>query len=58
MSGEKEIKQEPLFSKYQFMTSPKYGSHRFVLDTILDDDTEYTESEVQRLLSRFLKKKL
>ncbi len=50
--------KEPVFTKAQFLNSKKYLERRDALSAILDENREYTHSEVEALLDGFMKGKV
>lgn len=42
------------FSKSDFLKSESYKDKKDLINTILDDNTEYTASEVDRLIKKYL----
>lgn len=53
-----ETKQESKFNKAQILKSKKYIHRRDVLSAILSDKEEYTISQIDSLLEKFMKGKV
>lgn len=52
------IEQIPVFTKEQILWSKKYANRRDVLGAILEDGKQYTLTEVDTLLDKFMKGKV
>lgn len=54
-----KIEQSPVsYTKEQILWSKKYANRRDVLGAILEDDKQYTLTEVDTLLDKFMKGKV
>lgn len=46
------------FSKSQFIESKKYGHRKDILQTLLEEDKQYTSKEVDELVEKYLNRKV
>ena len=53
-----EPKATVAFTKDRIVASEKYVRYRDLLNVLLEDDKEYTDSEVQTAIDGFLHKKI
>lgn len=58
MAKKTEVKKEDTFTKNQFIHSKTFKPYRDALNVILDDQKKYTISEVEKLLTDFMKGKV
>lgn len=54
---ESEAKPTPTFTKQQFVKSHRFAKNRDVLNALLDESTEYTIEDVEKILNDFFKPK-
>lgn len=50
--------QEPKFSKESFLTSKRFRDERDLVSAVLEDGVEYTASEVEEMIAKFMKGKV
>lgn len=55
---EKEVIVEDKFTKEQLISSKKFSNNKDVLSALLEDDKEYSESEVNEIIENFMKGKV
>lgn len=53
-----EIKTENTYTKDQILMSEKYAKRRDLVNALLEDDKEYTITEVDAMMEKFLKGKV
>lgn len=53
-----EIKTENTYNKDQILMSEKYAKRRDLVNALLEDDKEYTITEVDAMMEKFLKGKV
>lgn len=53
-----EEKSEPAFSREQIAASARYDGHRDVVNALLDDGKQYTMTQVDDLISSYMKGKV
>lgn len=58
MAKKIEIKKEDTFTKNQLIRSKKFKCYRDALNVILNDQKNYTISEVEKSLADFMKGKV
>jgi hypothetical protein len=58
MSTKQKIAQEPVFTKDALVNSKKFRNERDLLSAILKDDVEYTISEVEEMIMKYMKGKV
>ncbi|MCJ7855091.1 hypothetical protein MUJ63_02110 [Lachnospiraceae bacterium NSJ-143] len=51
-------KTELSFSKEQILASRKFSDRKDILSTLLEDKRDYTETEINGIIDRFLKGKV
>ena len=57
IKGVKEV-EETVFDKHQLVSSKKFMNSKDVLSALLEDDKEYSESEVNEIIENFMKGKV
>lgn len=55
---QKEIKEVDVFSKEQWTSSKKFKDKKDILNALLEDGKNYSESEVNKIVEDFLKRKV
>ncbi len=55
---EKEVIVKDKFTKEQLISSKKFSNNKDVLSALLEDDKEYSESEVNEIIENFMKGKV
>lgn len=51
-------KTEPAFTKAQLLKCTRYSHRKDALSVLLKDDERYTHEEVERMLKKFMNKKV
>ena len=54
----KGVKQVDVFNKEQLISSKKFMNNKDVLYALLEDNKEYSESEVNEIIENFMKGKV
>lgn len=54
----KGVKQVDVYNKEQLISSKKFMNNKDVLSVLLEDDKEYSESEVNEIVENFMKGKV
>lgn len=54
----KGVKQVDVFNKEQLISSKKFMNNKDVLNALLEDNKEYSESEVNEIIENFMKGKV
>ena len=54
----KGVKQVDVYNKEQLFSSKKFMNSKDVLSALLEDDKEYSESEVNEIIENFMKGKV
>ena len=54
----KGVKQVDVYNKEQLISSKKFMNSKDVLSALLEDDKEYSESEVNEIIENFMKGKV
>lgn len=52
----KEVKKEIVFTKNTILNSKKYAKRRDLLSVLLKDNQTYTTSQIEKLMTDFMKK--
>lgn len=55
---EKAPRKESTYTKEQVIQSQKYRQYRDVFAVLLDDDTNYTRAELEKIKDDFLQKEI
>lgn len=50
--------QESVFSKEQILQASRFSEHIDIIDALLENDRQYTISQVEDIVSKFLKGKV
>ena len=54
----KKTSEAPSFSKEQLVNAKRYKDKKDIVTGLLDDDREYTLTEADALINKFLKRKV
>lgn len=58
LKAKAEAKKESVYTKEQFLKSNDYKRHRDLLNVLLDENTKYSKTEVNKLIESYLNRKV